>query len=571
IPEHGASSYRTNYILKSMAEALEKNKKPLEKSDINCDICELGEQYSCAVAKCIECDQYLCKVCEKCHSRMKDTKSHQCIQLTGGAEEDPDIVEESLIQKKNVCSKHFSQPRKFYCKTHKIPLCKDCLSEHLQCPCIMIKDVAQAEMKNVFKLKGLINQRKDLIDKHLKTSNNLIKTQQQKLSELLNAITSNQRDMQSVFDKHFNSLKSEAKALFDINVKRIQSRLSDIELQQGVNDCTFHHLNLLQEDHVELISLSADIQQRLQDWSTMPSVLASKHFDKSLQTHAYKPGYLDVSELGHISSSKSIHGSAHLVDKTCDRSAIQDLCVGENQHILVVESPTKEQCTIVTYAKNSNKLIKKSTKRLLSCGACSTKDKCYAVCDLANDCIAIYSYDLVHQKNIGRFERLTHVCMNSAGDLMVMDKGGKCVYIVDYSDGSILATISIDISCHSSNSLTTTNRYAVIASDWWNNCVKMFNRKGELVLSYGTKGSGDNQLNCPSGVCTDSLDNIIIADSRNHRIHMLDPTGKFIKYLLTPENNVKYPYAVAIDHNGDLLVGTENGDLHFIKYRENQK
>ncbi|CAH1787729.1 unnamed protein product [Owenia fusiformis] len=577
--------------MQSLAEALERTKKQLNKSSINCDICAQGDELRPAVARCIECAEYLCNTCDKSHGRTRLLKSHQRVKLTGDIEKDSKIAIDGLVQRNIDCTEHNDQPLKFYCKTDKTIVCRDCcITDHSGHSCVKIENVAKEELRNVSALIGLAIQRKDLLEKQLKNSENLTDIQGKKLQKLLSSIKSDRKAKITELERYFDKLESGAKEVHNNTVKQMKSQRSDIELQRGVTESTLLHLTSLQKHGhpVEIVTSSADIKQKLQDWSSMPLSVDLKPHLNSLDIGTYKPGHLDVSKLGQIltftdkasdktsatsfQSKKSlklcrpnVYRSEHLVAEQKYENVISDICVGENQNILVVESP-ELQNMLVTYVNNHRTLNKKSTKKINSDGVCTAKDNCYAVCDRTYKCVAIYNENLVHQRNIGNFQDPFYICMNSAGELLVIDSAAKCVYIVDYNDGSILATIGDGI-LNGPSFVTNNSRYSVIVSDALTDCVYMFNRKGDLENSYGTKGSGNDQLDWPCGVCTDSLDNIIIADCNNDRIHLLDPTGRFIKYLLTPEDNVKYPYALAIDHNGDLLVSTWlSGDLHFIKY-----
>ncbi|CAH1800132.1 unnamed protein product [Owenia fusiformis] len=625
VPAKGARSYMTNFTMKSMAEALEKAKQEDEK-DIECDTCMQGEEHSSAVARCVECAEYLCETCQKYHGRMRSTKSHKCIKLTGDLEKDSKIVIDSLVHRNIECPKHTDQPLKFYCKTHKTPVCRDCcMTDHSGHPCVNIEDVAKEELHKISTVIGLAIQKKDLLESKLRTAFNLTEIQGEKFKTLLRSIKSDRRAAQDELNKHFKKLESDAKDLQNKTVKQIKSHTSGIEHQKGVTESTLHHITSLQKygHPIEIINSRADVEQTLQNWSAISSTSDLDALEKDIQIVRYKHRCLDTTKLGHIISTTDnahtnrasvtsikhkrkkmehkrspklctcfrnlhrtknledngtlsaipkqctpkVYRTEHLVDisDTSELSAIQGLCVGKSQQIVVSEMPNDEESRIVMYVNNGTTLNKHTAKEINGNGVCSVKDNYYAVAGQMNKCVAIYNEDLVQERSIWRFENPSRICVNSDGELIISDPEAKCMYIVDYNDGSTLATIGTG-QLDSVRDLATNSTYAVIASDYEANCVKMFNRKGDLKLSYGTKGNGDHQLNYPCGLSIDSQGNIIIADCHNSRIHMLDPRGKFIKYLLTPEDNVNCPVVLAIDHNGDLLVGTDSGDLHFIKY-----
>ncbi len=49
-------------------------------------------------------------------------------------------------------------------------------------------------------------------------------------------------------------------------------------------------------------------------------------------------------------------------------------------------------------------------------------------------------------------------------------------------------------------------------------CVSIFSSSGEKLQSFGTLGSGQEQLSYPCNVAVDGEGNILVADSNNHRI-----------------------------------------------------
>ncbi len=68
--------------------------------------------------------------------------------------------------------------------------------------------------------------------------------------------------------------------------------------------------------------------------------------------------------------------------------------------------------------------------------------------------------------------------------------------------------------------------------------VHRYNFKGEYISTFGGKGSGEGQLDCPHGIYCDTRDPanpmIVVADRSNHRLQWFTMDGKFIK-LVTDE------------------------------------
>jgi len=71
---------------------------------------------------------------------------------------------------------------------------------------------------------------------------------------------------------------------------------------------------------------------------------------------------------------------------------------------------------------------------------------------------------------------------------------------------------------------------------------------------FGDSGSGPGQFNDPAGVVCDELGNMIIADSKNHRLCLYDSTRKFVKVVATLPS-VKRPSGLTFSPTtGELFV-----------------
>ncbi|XP_069194971.1 uncharacterized protein [Procambarus clarkii] len=99
----------------------------------------------------------------------------------------------------------------------------------------------------------------------------------------------------------------------------------------------------------------------------------------------------------------------------------------------------------------------------------------------------------------------------------------------------------------------------VLVVDLGLNRVYVINFKSGMVLyEFGQNGCGDGQFSDPAGISCDSLGNVYIADSKNHRIQVFDSSLNFTCVLLTDSKLVR-PSGIFISPNDDLFV---------INYRE---
>ena len=108
-------------------------------------------------------------------------------------------------------------------------------------------------------------------------------------------------------------------------------------------------------------------------------------------------------------------------------------------------------------------------------------------------------------------------------------------------------------------SVTIDQHDRVIVTDYDNHCVKAFDKTGTLLQEFGTYGTKDGQLIHPTGVFVDYMDHIFVADNGNHRISLFSSAGNFIQHILSEEDGLMRPEAVAIS-NGSRLAVTENAE-----------
>lgn len=67
-----------------------------------------------------------------------------------------------------------------------------------------------------------------------------------------------------------------------------------------------------------------------------------------------------------------------------------------------------------------------------------------------------------------------------------------------------------------------------ISDGYVNSRVIKFNREGDYLTHWGSKGEGDGQFNLVHDVTLDSVGKVYVADRTNQRVQIFDGTGKFL-------------------------------------------
>jgi hypothetical protein len=90
----------------------------------------------------------------------------------------------------------------------------------------------------------------------------------------------------------------------------------------------------------------------------------------------------------------------------------------------------------------------------------------------------------------------------------------------------------------------------ICASDRNADCVVVVTKSGNVLLRYDGREARRKGLFDPWHLVTDAIGEIIVADSNNECLHILDQRGQFIRCLDNVEIDI--PTALGMDREGNL-------------------
>jgi DNA-binding beta-propeller fold protein YncE len=104
--------------------------------------------------------------------------------------------------------------------------------------------------------------------------------------------------------------------------------------------------------------------------------------------------------------------------------------------------------------------------------------------------------------------------------------------------------------------------------DGVNNKIKVFNRQGKFLFSFGRKGSRNGELLFPLGIGIDGSGKVYIADSGNHRIQVFTPGGSFLgQFPVPPKNgNLSDPTDIAVSSSMNRGYVVDNNNHYILAY-----
>jgi sugar lactone lactonase YvrE len=122
-------------------------------------------------------------------------------------------------------------------------------------------------------------------------------------------------------------------------------------------------------------------------------------------------------------------------------------------------------------------------------------------------------------------------------------------YVTQWGGDNGIAKSKFD-SVHNIDVDNSGNLYVV---DNANASITKFNSAtGAMITQFGSMGSGNGQLNHPTGIAIDSSGNVYVLDYGNNRIEVFSSDGKYIRQF--GNNLLGESYFIAIDNSGNVYV-----------------
>lgn len=111
----------------------------------------------------------------------------------------------------------------------------------------------------------------------------------------------------------------------------------------------------------------------------------------------------------------------------------------------------------------------------------------------------------------------------------------------------------------------------IIVSDYslWSGAVVVTERGGHHRFSY--TGHPPESGILPKGICTDTLSNIIVCDTRSKAVQLIDRDGQFLTHLLTESLEMGTPQCLSYDFNNHCLYVAYNKMVCVYKYAPKQE
>ncbi|CAH1797088.1 unnamed protein product [Owenia fusiformis] len=563
IPEGGVAKFKVNFTTSSLVDLIQS--MDIIGDNPNCTVCKEDGIDNDALTKCVQCNEQLCKDCDRSHTRYN--KGHTVLDLTGDKTQDRTSVLNVVKQRVVYCEMHKTNPLEIYCKVDQCAVCATCyVIDHSGHECV---DVHKAAVNNMELIDELLEKGDKLVQNFEESIQNTHKKKdimEQEADDVTHELNNDMNTaIQAIRDKYTKhiDLVAEKKATC---AKQAVAHLGHLHMQKATTESTMSQLRALkQHGHdTQLANMANDISSKSKEWSELKDYELDNYIKFKIHRGEVFDdrivfGKVDIDILRYISETLRLCEKPTVLKKVKSNVGnVWDLDVTDNNE--TVANGSGKSASV--YDKDLT--LKTTFGKGFYNATCKSND-IYLTSE--TDTVHVYSKDGTHSRDIRipSLGKCRGLVVNSRGELVICDTCTKNVYHVESATSKILTKSNLG-TLNRPLYVAVNSKDVVLVSDIDGHCVVGMTRDGNELFRYGTLGNGQNQLYHPWGLCTDRANNIIVADSRNHRVHLLSPDGKFIKYLLQASDGLERPYAVAVDKEGQLLVGDNKGYIWHIKY-----
>lgn len=549
---------------------------PLQRA---CTGCKSNKKQE-AVARCVDCANYLCPNCVMAHQFMHCFEGHRVVNLAAGPGDPkiPDVGSQNCDKLPNgdkavLCPRHKSEPLKYFCRTCAVPVCKECTV--LDHPaglhdCEHLADVGAKQLEainqSVHEVKAKATDVRNM-NKTVDHTSGRLQVQYHKAQNEINdtflfyrsMLEERKQELLKELESVFSAKQLSLSVLSQKNQEVVDQIYKTCEIVERFNKCA---------SPVEILMLRKLVDARIQQfmaYNVDQAIQANCELEFVSNYQAIQVGVRNT--FGYVrSSNESTVGVApskqppiarptsngNVNGTSSSGSSVNGSSGSLNGHSVIGDSRHQFSSNgILSGGSQStspfeSNIISKRFSSANSLGPFST-----TIGDIGSSL----------NGTVNPYEKWS----NGGGESIFQNGGGDHYGVGSLTSGGV-GSLSGNATVGGDAMLDLTSKLMSTAIFPPKSQIKR--QKMIYHCKFGEFGVMEGQFTEPSGVAVNAQNDIIVADTNNHRIQIFDKEGRF-KFQFGEcgkrDGQLLYPNRVAVVRtSGDIIV-TERSPTHQIQ------
>ena len=585
LPEGGIEHLPIDLRRAHEAEVARYGKK-LEAGEEACGICFRTDSGP-AVAFCVNCCEFLCKVCDEHHRSARKTHKHEIV-VAGGTlkkeEKESKTVAEKCREPPMPCVIHDDEVLKFFCEQCEKLICRDCMelehSDH-RSQCNRVEAIATRAMESL--KTGTVK-----CQSALASVNETIS----KCKEIMQQVDSRKKEVDDTISKSLDQIREalhlQNEAIYMGKITNLKTQVCELERMQ---DDLSHVCDKIVEAESHTPSQQLCARRIISDRTDQLLQRYNNSHAIPLESPLFVTKLADQGTVSEMIDLCQISSGSDAASSTCNVGYIPRAVVGKERTIKVTARSKDGSCFPHGHEAVTAKLaLMGSDKNVVHGTSVDHGDGTYSFSftphsvgehkvqvEIGGHPIRGSPYVLtVRQPRATPYAALSSqkvlytnqtpwdIAFTENGILAVAEKDNHTVSLYS-TDGNRLHTFGVGGTSGSganrfySPSAVAISGDVMYVTEYSNHRVKKIRLSSKTTITkFGSSGGGDVQFSSPRGICIDPEGKLFIADYSNHRIQVFQADGTFA-YSITAdpqneESQFQSPWGLAFDLQGRLHI-----------------
>ena len=501
LPLDGVAGLQGAFYIHYLFDIQDALQKVSSSDQPKCNKCNKYE----AVQFCRTCG-FVCQRCVEVHRDWADLSTHDIIDLETLTGDVTTLV--PPLKKTLFCSKHPAKEADLYCDECDELICRDCIVRvHRDHQYDLVPESLAKQEKEIVTCVKPVEEQIAVLTRAVELVNARCAAVVEQKTGVVNKIHTTITQVQQALEERKIELVGVTEQLAQQKLKVLTAQRDELELQiaQRRSCQDFVEESRRTCSHGEILRMKSPLVKQIEEL-----------------TGSFKPETLALAEqadLAFLHTLQELKKTCQQFGKVCCHPVCPEKCRASGKAIKVATRGQAVSLCVEALDREGEAYLKPVDS--LRCELVSSDGSSRVRGTVKRG--EKNRYDITYQpQHTGRYQLHIlieeHPILNSPFTVTILPNLTAPINII----GDLNAPLGIAVRDGGEVVVTELNGY----------CVSMISANGERK-SFGARGSGHGQFDCPRGIAIDAGGNILVVDDKNHRIQQFSPTGKYLKTVGT--------------------------------------